>query len=228
MNGDDDDAIDQSNSQLAQNRRLRYVSFQGCKPESIATPPWLVSNLVLSMKSQLETNIKTTSTYKKAVQVSRDFVHNCLIHANDRKIDDSIRSGMIVGLEILRKIKSDKKYRPIKERCIFCAAGKIIRKPIYSTENKADRILRRIHTDTKELPCQSPNGDTMGQLVVDEFSKYRELIFFRKHSEVSTKLFEIIDKWEIEQHPNRVGEIRSDSTDDIGMDNKNFRELMLS
>ena len=232
----DFDADDCSKSPAA---KFGKPGSSDCNAESWGLSKTLVTinNLISTLKLKILSNetlenksnqIPHPRIKQQGICVSREFIHSCLIHANDRKVDDSIRSGMVIGLEVSRKIKSNDKILPIKERCIYCAAGKIIRTPIYSTVKKADKILRRIHTDSKDLPCLSPEKDSICQVVVDEYTRYIELIFFKSHSQVSAKLFEVVDKWEIEQHPNKVCEIRSDSTKELEPDNKDYRAAIES
>jgi hypothetical protein len=108
------------------------------------------------------------------------------------------------------KIARDSKLPKILDFCDDCAIGKIKRRSIKSTLSPAKQTLDRIHTDCIPLPCENPQRNLHGTIVVDGYSRYAAIIFHRHKSDTLQILKQIINAWETTQHPKRVKAIRHD------------------
>ena len=141
-------------------------------------------------------------------------IHSKFGHFNLRKILLTLRSyGGKKNKEMVEfeKILSKKKSFPSTlELCSDCAKGKIKQRSVFATASPAKRILGRIHTDCIPLPCESPNRDKHGTIVVDGFSRWTAIDFHKEKSQSAKKLENIITRWENEQLPLKVGAVRHD------------------
>jgi hypothetical protein len=169
---------------------------------------------MLMAKTKNHTAISQESSGKNETLILHQ-VHRKFGHFNLRSILTTLRAG-----EFLKKNKLFTEFAKILEKqslfpstmeiCSECAIGKIRQSPIYSTSSPATKLLGRIHTDCIPLPCESPERDRHGTIIVDGCSRYTEILFHRSKDQSIKKVEDIINNWESKHLPLKVGAVRHD------------------
>ena len=79
----------------------------------------------------------------------------------------------------------------IYESCPICSNAKLRNKPFYPSQNKANYPFEKIHMDTVQSSDISIYGNKYFLSILDEFTRYGWVFFFKTKSEV----FSIFQKW---------------------------------
>jgi len=86
--------------------------------------------------------------------------------------------------------------RNILLRCETCLAGKQIRQPFGKSDSHTNRPGELIHMDVAgPLNPPTPEGHTYWMVLVDDFSRYGEVVLLKSKSEVGRSLVNVLNKW---------------------------------
>lgn len=152
---------------------------------------------------------RNTVTEEDVVQT----IHRRFAHFNLRSIAITLKNNPSLNNDKLSHAflnNPDLHSQSILEQCVDCAQGKIRRGPIERTDTPPEEVLEIIHTDCFPLPCESPQRELHGTIVIDGRSRWCEVVFHRSKSESSHIVKQKILLWEAQHEPRRVGTIRHD------------------
>ena len=115
-----------------------------------------------------------------------------------------------IGMERLEKT-INKKVKLSSMRCVSCQICKHKRKSFPRSETKSENILDLIHFDiTGPFRAENTQGAKYALIIVDDYSRYTEVVLLGKKSEALEKLLEVLKRWCVLQERN-VKFLRSDN-----------------
>ena len=165
----------------------------------------------------LKTKSKPTNTPQPELSPLIARFHQRFAHFNLKSLMDTILKSGVVGLSEKDKINLKKEFEQLSklssstlQYCPSCAQGKITQTPIYASDTPATRLLGIIHTDCIPLPCQSPQQERHGTIVVDGFTRWCEIHFHHSKSQSIDIVQNCIAAWEDLHQPLKVGAVRHD------------------
>ena len=140
-------------------------------------------------------------------------IHRRFAHYNLRSIADTLKNNPSLDNDKMSNafLKApDLHSQSILEKCVDCAQGKIRRSPIEGTDVIPKEVLDIIHTDCFPLPCESPQRELYGTIIVDGRTRWCEVVFHRSKSESSHIVKQTIMLWESQHDPRKVRAVRHD------------------
>jgi transposase InsO family protein len=109
--------------------------------------------------------------------------------------------------------------------CDVCFEGKQARLPFHASESESCRPLELVHSDViGKMPCKSIGGNQYVLTIIDDYSRYSEIVCLKSKGDVASALWDVLTKWE-RQTGQKVKVVRTDGgTEYLGSLREKFRE----
>ena len=119
--------------------------------------------------------------------------HRRLGHPSPTAMYRLVKECMVKGVSIPETLLKQCKSR----RCECCILGKQSHLPFPLSETQTSRPLELVHADIcGKMEQETNNGGRYFLSVLDDLSKYSEVVILRKKSEAKHALIEILTRWE--------------------------------
>jgi hypothetical protein len=134
-----------------------------------------------------------------------DLFHRRLGHLGVNNLKRLQTEKMVVGLDI-----PEKQFSLHRDICETCVLGKQIRPSFHASESSTSRPLEYVHMDLAgPVDPATPEGNQYVLGLVDDFTKFSEVVPLRSKSEVRGAVMKVLVKWE-NQLDTTVKKVRTD------------------
>ena len=129
--------------------------------------------------------------------------HKRLGHPSNAVLSRMLQNEMVDGLTMSGKVE-------VSDKCDVCFEGKQSKLPFELSKSKASRPLELVHSDMiGKFHVESRGGSFYALTMLDDFSRYSEVICVRFKSDVPDALMNCLQKWE-RQTGEKVRSLRTD------------------
>lgn len=152
------------------------------------------------------------------IAVSADIWHKRLGHPSCGVMQKLQNPGVVSNLHVVGKLSE-------QDVCVSCIQAKQSRLPFPSSDSIATERLGLVHADViGKMPCQSVGGSLWILTMMDDFSRYSEVVCLKSKADVASACWDVLQKWQ-RQTGCKVKVFRSDGgTEFLGSLTENFRK----
>ena len=144
-----------------------------------------------------------------ACPVSAACWHKRLGHVSDAVLTRMVQEELVEGLQIADKVEC-------ALSCDACFEGKQARLPFDKSSSRATRVLELVHSDViGKFQVESEGGARYALTVLDDFSRYSEVLLLKTKAEVPKVLIDVLVRWE-RQTEQKVKTLRTDGGSEYG------------
>ena len=138
-----------------------------------------------------------------AYAVTSEVWHKRLGHVSDGIMSRMVKEQLATGLDVNGSMV-------LSDKCDACFEGKQARLPFEQSASKSSRPLELVHSDVMgKFQVESVGGSFYALTVLDDFSRYSEVLCIRFKSDVPEALMECLKRWE-RQTDQKVRTLRTD------------------
>ena len=153
------------------------------------------------------------------VAATLDVWHKRLGHAGYQAIKQIHNSTLVKNFEV-----NGDAHVP-HDPCGICIEGKQHRFPFPASQSVTHQSLELVHSDVVgKMPCKSIGGSQWALCLMDDYSRYSEVVCLRSKADVAEAMWDVLVRWE-RQTGHKVKTVRTDGgTEYMGSLKKRFRE----
>jgi histone deacetylase 1/2 len=115
--------------------------------------------------------------------------HRRLGHPGSQVVSHLVKTNAVQGMGTVSLPKEE-------TDCMVCLQAKQTRESYSRSTSQASNPLELIHSDLLELPCEALEGEKYLFTVLDDYSRYGEVVCINRKSSVTDELIAVLTRWQ--------------------------------